>query len=52
MFPNDIIVVVLGGHFTQRGEPSIINKWNKTDITLKHGADIVIELPYPRYSIS
>ncbi|HHT38610.1 MAG TPA: nucleotidyltransferase [Mollicutes bacterium] len=47
MFPNDIIVVVLGGHFTQRGEPSIINKWNKTDITLKHGADIVIELPYP-----
>ena len=47
MFPDDVIVVVLGGNFTQRGETSIINKWDKAEIVLKHGADIVIELPYP-----
>ncbi len=47
MFPNHIIIVVLGGHFMQRGETSIINKWDKTRITLTYGADIVIELPYP-----
>jgi predicted nucleotidyltransferase len=47
MYPNDIIIVVLGGHFMQRGEVSIINKWDKTDIALTYGADIVVELPFP-----
>jgi predicted nucleotidyltransferase len=47
MYPNDIIIVVLSGHFMQRGEVSIINKWDKTDIALSYGADIVIELPFP-----
>lgn len=47
MYPNDIIVLVLGGHFMQRGEASIINKWDKTRIALTYGIDIVIELPFP-----
>lgn len=47
MFPNQPIIVILGGNFLQRGEPSIINKWDKTKIALHYGADLVIELPYP-----
>ena len=46
MFPNEEIVAVISSSFTQRGEPSIINKWDKTDICLKAGIDLVIELPY------
>ena len=27
------------------GEPSLIDKWSKTEMALKQGADLVIELP-------
>lgn len=47
MYPDDIIILVLSGHFMQRGETSVINKWDKTKIALHYGADIVIELPFP-----
>ena len=46
MFKDHAIILVLGGHFLQRGEPSIINKWDKTKIALFYGVDLVIELPY------
>ena len=46
MFPNNIIVAVMSGNFTQRGDASIIDKWNKTNIALEYGVDIVIELPF------
>ncbi len=46
-YPNDIIVLVLSGNFTQRGEPSIIDKWQKKEIALQAGCDLIIELPFP-----
>ena len=46
MFPEEEIVLVMSSSFTQRGEPSITSKWNKKDIALKAGIDLVIELPY------
>ncbi len=46
MFPDSIIVLVMSGNFTQRGDTSIINKWDKTDIALHYGIDLVIELPF------
>ena len=39
--------LVMSGNFTQRGIPSIIDKWNKTEIALKYGIDLVVELPFP-----
>lgn len=45
LYSNSLIIVVLGGNFTQRGDISIINKWDKTKIILKHNVDLVIELP-------
>lgn len=44
-------IAVINGHFTQRGETSIVNKWEKTKMALKNGIDLVIELPLI-YSIS
>ena len=46
MFPNEEIVAVISSSFTQRGEPSIIDKWKKTEICLEAGIDLVIELPF------
>ena len=42
----DLIIAITSGNFTQRGEISIINKFEKTKAALKHGVDLVIELPY------
>ena len=36
----------MSGNFTERGDVSIINKWNKTKIALDNNIDIVVELPY------
>lgn len=38
-------VCVLSSNFVQRGEPALINKWARTNIALKSGADLVVELP-------
>ena len=46
MYPDSIIILVMSGNFTQRGIPSIIDKWDKTEIALKYGVDLVIELPF------
>lgn len=47
----DYCICVISGNFTQRGEPSIINKWSKAYMALCGGADLIIELPTV-YSIS
>ena len=46
LFPNSLIILVMSGNFTQRGIPSIVNKWDKTEIALKYGIDLVVELPF------
>ena len=45
MFPDSIIIAIISTNFTQRGDISIINKWNKTKICLDYGIDLVLELP-------
>ena len=41
----EIKVAIISGNFVQRGEPSILNKWEKTKTALLEGFDLVIELP-------
>lgn len=48
---SDYSIAVISGNFTQRGEPSIVNKWQKAEMALKSGVDLVLELPVI-YSIS
>ncbi len=47
----DYVVAIMTGNFTQRGNTSIIDKWEKTKMALNNGVDLVIELP-TIYSIS
>ena len=46
MYPNDEIIVVLGGNILQRGNLSIIEKYNKTKVALNNNVDLVVELPF------
>lgn len=46
LYPNSIIIVITSTYFSQRGEPIIINKWNKTKICLENNIDLIIELPF------
>lgn len=45
-YPDHVIVLVMTGNFSQRGIPSIIDKWKRTEIALNHGIDLVVELPF------
>lgn len=47
MFPDAVYILIMSGNFTQRGEPSILDKRSKTEIALKTGFDLVVELPFP-----
>ena len=47
MFPDSPIILVLGGNFTERGDISILDKWEKTAIAIRNGIDLVVELPFP-----
>lgn len=46
MYKDSIIIAIVSSSFTQRGDVSILNKWDKTRIVLDNGIDLVIELPY------
>ncbi|MBB1063696.1 nucleotidyltransferase [Limosilactobacillus fastidiosus] len=41
----DAVVAVMSGNFTQRGEPTILDKWQRTQAALQNGVDLVVELP-------
>ena len=42
---SDGTICVMSGNFVQRGEPSIIDKWERAKIALLNGIDLVLELP-------
>ncbi len=46
MYPDSLIIVVLGGNYLQRGEVSILDKYEKTKMALEHDIDIILELPF------
>ena len=46
IFGEDVlIVVVISGDFVQRGEILFLDKWEKTQVSLGCGVDLVVELP-------
>ena len=47
----DYIIAIMSGNFVQRGEPAIVGKWARTEMALRCGADLVVELPVP-YALS
>ena len=45
IYKDSSIVIVMSSSITMRGEISLLNKWQKTDVALNNGVDLVIELP-------
>ena len=41
----DYVIVVMSGDFVQRGEPAIADKYFRTELALKGGVDLVLEIP-------
>lgn len=46
-YPKSLIILITNTSFTERGDVSILNKWDKTKISLENNIDLVIELPFP-----
>ncbi len=42
----DFTVAIISGNFSQRGEISILDKWEKGKLAVENGIDLVIELPF------
>lgn len=42
---SDYIIVAMSGNFVQRGTPAFLDKYLRTEIALKCGADLVLEIP-------
>ena len=40
------IVAVMSGSFTQRAEPTILDKWTRARLAVMGGVDLVLELPF------
>ena len=43
----EVAVAVMSGHFLQRGEPALVDKWRRAEMALRAGVDLVLELPLP-----
>ena len=44
---TDVCVAVMSGHFLQRGEPALLDKWLRARMALDAGVDLLVELPLP-----
>ncbi len=42
----DYVIAVMSSSFVQRGEPAIIDKWDRSRIAVDNGVDLIIELPF------
>ena len=45
LYPDSFITLILSSNYTERGEFSFLNKWDKTKLALENNIDLVIELP-------
>ena len=45
LYPDSVIIAIVSTNFTERGEISLLNKWDKAKICLEYGIDLVVELP-------
>ncbi|MFC6259667.1 nucleotidyltransferase [Levilactobacillus fujinensis] len=41
----DVVVAAMSGNWVQRGEPALMDKWQRTQAALAGGVDLVVELP-------
>ncbi len=44
--PGTAVIALMSGGFTQRGEPAILDKWQRARTAICGGCDLVLELPF------
>ena len=44
--PGTAVIALMSGSFTQRGEPAILDKWQRAMAAICGGCDLVLELPF------
>ncbi|MCF0112197.1 MAG: nucleotidyltransferase family protein, partial [Erysipelotrichaceae bacterium] len=42
----DVLIAIMSGNWTQRGEPAVCDKWERSRFVLDYGVDLVVELPF------
>ena len=42
----DVLIAVMSGNFVQRGDFAILDKWNRAQLAIENGVDLVVELPF------
>lgn len=42
---GDVVIGVMSGDYVQRGEVALVNRWERAEMALKNGVDILVELP-------
>lgn len=47
MVKPDLTIAIMSGNYVQRGEVAIIDKFKRSELAIKYGVDLVIELPLP-----
>lgn len=45
MVKPDLTIAIMSGNYVQRGEVAIIDKFKRSELAIKYGVDLVIELP-------
>lgn len=44
----DVLIAVMSGNFVQRGDFAVLDKWQRTQIAIENGVDLVVELPFSK----
>ena len=39
------VCIAMSGDYVQRGEPALVDKWSRSEMALRAGADLVVEIP-------
>lgn len=42
----DVTIAIMSGNYVQRGEVAIIDKFKRSELAIRYGVDLVIELPF------
>lgn len=42
-----VILCIMSGHFVQRGDTAVFDKFTRAETAVRGGADLVLELPFP-----
>ncbi len=50
--PDAVLLCIMSGCFTQRGEPAVLSPYARAEAAIGGGADLVLELPQPWTSAS